>query len=110
MKKVVLENLSIKDLELIQDRVNEKIQVLNSNLWDDMIKIDLLQELWFDLRKKIENTKNSDRNKIIMRVSTSIVLMELFLNLIAANTGLNGYESYLLLDLAGRLNKQIINL
>ncbi len=109
MKKITLQNLAVSDLWLLQHRVNQKIETLNAKSLDDLLKMDLLRDLFFDLRRKQEYSKNKQKNTISLRVSIAVVLLEMLSELKTVEDR-NEYEKYLFNDLSDKIYSQIVNL
>lgn len=115
MKKITLQNLAISDLWLLQHRVNQKIESLNTKLNDpaflssDLLKMDLLFDLFFDLRRKQEQSKNKQKNTVSLRVSVAVVLLEMLSELKTVEDR-NEYEKYLFNDLSDKIYNQLVNL
>ena len=109
MKKITLQNLAVCDLWLLQDRINQKIESLNAESLDDLLKMDLLRDLFFNLRRKQEQSKNKQKNTVSLRVSIAVVLLELLWEL-RKNKNRGEYEKYLFNDLSDKIYNQIVNL
>jgi|GEM_PF-1745016 len=109
MKKITLQNLAISDLWLLQHRVNQKIETLSAKSLDDLLKMDLLRDLFFDLRRKQEYSKNKQKNTVSLRVSIAVVLLEMLSELKTVEDR-NEYEKYLFNDLSDKIYNQIVNI